>query len=77
MSQGRVNRILKTPANYPRKNHNGLTRMGERERRGHELETCKGTRRGAVHRVNPPGTGGFAKKLLRRAVREGQTSNIE
>ena len=57
---------------YPRKNHNGLTRKGEPERKGHTLEKCKGTRKGAVHRVNPPGTGGIARAFLRKAAREGR-----
>ena len=66
MSQGRVNRILKTPTNYPRRTHNGSKNPDG------SIETCKGTRRGAVRRVNPPGTGGVAKQLRRRAAREGR-----
>jgi len=30
-------------------------------------ETCKGTKRGAIHYVNPSGTGGYARKLNRVA----------
>ena len=35
-------------------------------------EKCKGSARGARHRVNPPGTGGVARKLLRKAARESR-----
>jgi len=33
-------------------------------------ESCKGTRQGATHRVNKPGTGGASRKMRRNSVED-------
>lgn len=60
-----LNQKIRGDDAYPRKNPTTFNADGS-------VETVKGTRKGAVHRVNPPGTGGIAKKLVRRMAKNGK-----
>ena len=65
-------KLGRADARYPRKNHNGLSKFNRKEPKGHPVEKVKATKKGAIHRVNPPGTGGIARKLMRKAAAEGR-----
>lgn len=55
----------------PKARHRKSSSWPRRGRKGFFPTRCKATQKGAIHWVNPPGTGGEARRLKRNIQKKG------